>query len=175
MRRKLLVALLALVVLAPGSAGAHVKAVADADDVAGPLDIETFTTNHTANQVIFSIATHEPWTKNDVKGPNGTIFVIIRLASPNSFLISVKTDSSGELWATLQRCTPVCSGGKLYLVDKPNGRTATFRIPRSKLTEAGQVLKLAAQTSHGTGCEGPCHMDFAPNSGWAKHDIGAAG
>lgn len=167
MRRRLALALLAVVALPAAAAAAWGASASDPNDTPGKLDLRTVTATRSASDIVtVTVRTWDSWQKGDLP----------QSGSPNRLLVLFNTDADGTAEYTARI---VNLGGSLVAllsgqgqqfeplpVTRPSGAKARFVFPADVLVDPDEDLGVAARSIYKGGlCSVPC-TDRAPNTGF---------
>lgn len=181
MRKSFAVAVaLAVLVVMAGPASAHKQEVPDADDTQGKLDIRKATTWDRGSggdeRIVFILKTYEGWRNRVLGGGRGNIIFNIKRSPESSYNIEIHRRPGGHgLRSILVMCIEAqgCDYDQAIQlpVHKKNRHVVKTRVHRTDLAGVGQTLRWRGTTAFGTGCDGNCFFDQAPDHGLRAHDL----
>lgn len=179
MRRVLVVSLVALALVGGMlPARADTLTVADSNDTAGKLDIREAALFHRGSggdlRYIWIIRTYGRWFPRHVDDGKGSIAIQIKRSPESTWRIQITKGNDG-LRAHLSMCIEGqgCGFGdeENYKAKRPNKKSVRVRVPAEDLGAVGNKVKFLANTAFGTGCNGNCYFDRAPDDGLATHEM----
>lgn len=148
--------------IASSPAAADTKAVADGNDVPGPLDIRRATQGHAGSRTVtHSVTTSKRFASSFLQGENAFTFHFDTNARPARFERFVFVFwANGRLRAMVANRRGIIGAAR---VSRPNGRTVKVRVRKSQLDPAGYHWLVASFF--------PSGFDVAPNQRLAFHDL----
>ncbi|MGH3092072.1 MAG: hypothetical protein ACRDOG_07070 [Gaiellaceae bacterium] len=153
-----------VVAAAPSAASADTRAVADGNDVAGPLDIRRATHGHAGSRAVtHSVTTFRRFASSFLRGENAFTFHFDTNGRPARFERFVFVFwANGRLRALVANRREIIGAAG---VSRPNRRTVKVRVRKTLLDPAGYHWLVASFFSGG--------FDIAPNRLLAFHDLTA--
>lgn len=175
----LIVGVVTALIAVSSPAMAHKQEVSDPNDTPGKLDIEKATSIDRGSgldeKFIFIVKTHGAWRKRHLAGGEGNFKIQFRRGQESSYQIEIRTDKSGDLTGLLVLCIEAqgCNYDKAQTVPvrKRNERVVKTWVKREDIPGVGNNLRWRATSAYGTGCDGNCHFDLAPNHGLEHHEV----
>ena len=178
-RTAVIIAAMAVLTVVAAPASAHKQEVSDPNDTSGKLDIKKTTSidrgSGPQEKFIFIIKTYDPWRKIDIAGGQGIFRVQFRRGVESSYQIEITTDKSNNINGFLVLCIEAqgCDydNGVPVPVRKRNSRVVKTKVRREQVPGVGGTLKWRSTSAYGTGCDGNCYFDVAPDNGLKHHNV----
>ena len=178
-RTTVIVAAMAVLAVLAAPAAAHKQEVPDPNDSPGRLDIKKATSIDRGSgpdeKFFFVVKTYRPWRKIHLAGARGNFRVQFRRGQESSYQIEISTDKSNDLTALLVLCIEAqgCDyeNGVPVPIRKRNKKVLVTRVRREQVPGVGGALSWRATSAYGTGCDGKCHFDSAPDNGLKFHNV----
>ena len=173
LRRGIATAVVGALVWTGSAAMADVKTLNDPNDTQGKLDVRRVIVDHDDRDRKFKIKTFEGWDKDILEPGKASIRVNLKIDEDSYYSIEITKDPGG-LRAHVIFCKDgMCNYDQSESVGatKPNRRTVRFTIRRGMIPKITDVLRWKVETATGSGCDGNCNFDLAPNNGYERHPL----
>jgi hypothetical protein len=156
------------------AASADLKTLDDPNDTQGKLDVRRVIVDHDDRDRMFKIKTFEGWDKGILEPGKSSIRVNLKIDADSYYTIEIMKESDGKLHAYVIFCKDgMCNYDQVesVIATKPNRRTLRFVIRRGMIPKIVDVLRWKVEMASGSGCDGNCYFDQAPNSGYERHSL----